>query len=106
MIKGLNGIIKQAQKMKVKMDELKRELSERRVEASTGGGMVTVVANGIQEILEIKIDPEVIDPNDKEMLEDLVVAAVNQALKKSQDLAAEEMTKLTGGLNIPGLNLS
>ena len=106
MIKGLNGIIKQAQRMKVKMDELKRELSERRVEASTGGGMVTVVANGTQEILEIKIDPEVIDPNDKEMLEDLVVAAVNQALKKSQDLAAEEMTKLTGGLNIPGLNLS
>jgi len=104
-MKGLNGIIKQAQKMKVRMDELKRELGEKRVETSTGGGMVTVVANGTQEILEIKIEPEVVDPNDVEMLEDLIVAAVNQALKKSQDLAAEEMAKLTGGLNIPGLNL-
>ncbi len=105
MMRGLNGIIKQAQKMKVKMEELKRELGERKVEASTGGGMVSVVANGTQEILEIKIEPEVVNPNDVEMLEDLIVAAVNQALKKSQDLATEEMTKLTGGLNIPGLNL-
>ncbi len=106
MMKGLNGIIKQAQKMKVKMEELKKELSERKVEASTGGGMVSVVANGAQEILEIKIEREVVNPDDVEMLEDLIVAAVNQALKKSGDLAAEEMTKLTGGLKIPGLNLT
>ncbi len=105
-MKGLNGIIKQAQKMQVRMDELKRELGEKKVEASTGGGMVTVMANGTQEILEVKLEPEVVDPNDVEMLEDLIVAAVNQALKKSQDLAAEEMAKLTGGLKIPGLNLS
>lgn len=106
MIKGLNGIIKQAQKMKVKMEELQKELSEMKVEASTGGGMVTVVANGRQEILEIKIESEVVNPGDVEMLEDLIVAAVNQALKKSQDLATEEMAKLTGGLKIPGLNLA
>jgi DNA-binding YbaB/EbfC family protein len=106
MIKGLNGIIKQAQKMKVKMEELQKELSEMKVEASTGGGMVTVVANGRQEILEIKIESEVVNPGDVEMLEDLIVGAVNQALKKSQDLATEEMAKLTGGLKIPGLNLA
>lgn len=94
---------KQAQVMQKKMEEMQRELKERVVEASSGGGMVTAQMNGRQELLSVKIDPEVVDPKDVEMLEDLVVAAVNQATKKSQELYEQEMAKLTGGLNIPGL---
>lgn len=94
---------KQAQVMQKKMEEMQRELKERVVEASSGGGMVTAKMNGRQELLAVQIDPEVVDPKDVEMLEDLVVAAVNQASKKSQELYEQEMAKLTGGLNIPGL---
>lgn len=94
---------KQAQKMQKRMDEMQQELRERVVEGTSGGGMVTVHMNGRQEVLSVKIDPEVVDPKDIEMLEDLIVAAVNQAMKKSQQLYEEEMAKLTGGLNIPGL---
>ena len=94
---------KQAQVMQKKMEEMRRELKERVVEGSSGGGMVTAKMNGRQELLSVKIDPEVVDPKDVEMLEDLVVAAVNQASKKSQELYEQEMAKLTGGLNIPGL---
>ncbi|MEE9584009.1 MAG: YbaB/EbfC family nucleoid-associated protein [Candidatus Brocadiales bacterium] len=94
---------KQAQKMHKKMEEMQHELKERVVEASSGGGMVTAKMNGRQALLAVKIDPEVVDPKDVEMLEDLVVAAVNQATKKSQELYEQEMAKLTGGLNIPGL---
>ncbi len=94
---------KQAQAMQKKMEQMQHELKERVVEASSGGGMVTAKMNGRQELLSVKIDPEVVDPNDVEMLEDLVVAAVNQAAKKSQELYEQEMAKLTGGLNIPGL---
>lgn len=95
---------KQAQKMQKRMEELQQELKERVVEASSGGGMVTVHMNGRQELLNIKIDPEVVDPKEKDMLEDLVVAAVNQAIKKSQQLYEEELGKLTGGLSLPGLS--
>lgn len=109
-MKGLGNIAeimkqaqKQAQKMQKQMDDLQNDLKERIVEASSGGGMVTVHANGKQEILSIKIDPEVVDPKDVQMLEDLILSAVSQALKKSQELYQTEMGKLTGGMNIPGL---
>ncbi|MFQ5963044.1 MAG: YbaB/EbfC family nucleoid-associated protein [Candidatus Scalinduaceae bacterium] len=95
---------KQAVKMQKKAEEVQNSLKERVIEASSGGGMVTVHINGKQEILSIKIDPEVVSPDDVQMLEDLVLAAVSQALKKSQEMYQEEMNKLTGGMNIPGLS--
>jgi hypothetical protein len=103
-MKDLGSIMKQAQKIQAQMARMQEELAARTVEASAGGGMITVVANGKQEIVSIKIEPEVIDANDREMLQDLVVAAVNEALRKSQEMASEEMKKITGGLNIPGLS--
>ncbi len=102
MPKGFGNLMKQMQKVQKKIEEIQKELEEKRVEGSSGGGMVTVVANGKQEILEIKIDREVVNPDDVEMLEDLIVAAVNQAREKAQQLQMEDMAKLTGGLKIPG----
>jgi hypothetical protein len=99
----LGDIMKQAQAMQEKMAKVQEEVAKKRVEASAGGGMVTVVANGKQEILSVKIDPEVVDPKEVEMLQDLIVAAVNEAQKKAQELMAEELKGLTGGLRIPGL---
>ena len=89
--------------MQAKMEEVQKELENKRVEGTSGGGMVKVVANGKQEILEIKIDPEVVNKEDVEMLEDLVLAAVNQAREKSVEIQNDEMAKLTGGLKIPGM---
>ena len=103
-MKDLGSIMKQAQKMQAQMARMQEDLAARTVEASAGGGMITVVASGKQEIVSIKIEPEVIDAGDREMLQDLVVAAVNEALRKSQEMVAEEMKKITGGLNIPGLS--
>ena len=108
MSRGFGGfpggnIVKQAQMMQQKIERLQEELGEREVEASAGGGMVLAKANGKQQLLSIKIDPAAVDPNDVEMLEDLVTAAVNEALRKSSDMVQEEMSKITGGLNIPGL---
>jgi len=103
MAKGMGGMLKQAQKLQSKIFKLQEEMAERTVETSVGGGMVSVVANGKQEVVSIKVDPEVVDPNDVQMLEDLIVAGVNDALKKAQDMVSQEMTKLTGGFNIPGL---
>lgn len=103
MVKGFGNIMKEMQKIQAKMEEVQKELENKRVEGTAGGGMIKVVANGKQEILEIKIDPEVVNPNDVEMLEDLIVAAVNQAKEKAQQLQMEDMSKLTGGLKIPGL---
>ena len=100
---GLGQMMKQAQKMQAKIMKIQEEMGERSVEASAGGGMVTVTANGKQEILSIRIEPEVVDPEDVEMLQDLVAAAVNEALKKAQEMVAEEMAKVTGGMNIPGM---
>ena len=100
---GLGQMMKQAQKMQAKIMKIQEEMAERSVEASSGGGMVTVTANGKQEVLAIRIEPEVVDPEDVEMLQDLVVAAVNEALKKAQEMVAEEMAKVTGGMQIPGL---
>ena len=100
---GMNNMLKQVQKMQQEMVRLQEELEERTVEASVGGGAVTVKVTGKKELQEIKIDPEVIDPEDKEMLEDLVLAAVNEALKKAEEMVSTEMNKITGGMNIPGL---
>jgi DNA-binding YbaB/EbfC family protein len=100
---GLGQMMKQAQKMQAKILKIQEEMAERTVEASSGGGMVSVTANGKQEVLSIRIEREVVDPEDVEMLQDLVVAAVNEALKKAQEMVAEEMAKVTGGLQLPGL---
>lgn len=100
---GMGNIMKQAQKLQAKMVKLQEELAERTVEASAGGGMVRVVANGKQQIVSIDIEKEVIDPDDSEMLQDLIIAAVNEALTNAQEMASEEMGKLTGGLSIPGI---
>ena len=102
-IPNMGQIMKQAQKFQTKMAKLQEELSERTVEASAGGGMVTVVANGAQEVLSISIDPEVVDPDDVEMLQDLIMAAVNDALNKAKAMMNEEMGQLTKGMNIPGM---
>ncbi len=96
-------MMKQAQEMQAKLAQIQEEAGKRMVEASSGGGMVTVVANGKQEIVSIKIDREVVNPDEIEMLQDLVLAAVNEAKRKAQELMAEEMKGLTGGMNIPGL---
>lgn len=105
MTKGLGDLMRQAQKLQNQMAKLQEELAEKTVEGSAGGGMITVVANGKHEVVNIKIDREVVDPEDVEMLQDLVQAAVNDALKKAQEMVSGEMSKLTGGLgiNIPGL---
>jgi len=96
--------MKQAQKMQEQMARVQEELANKTVEATAGGGMVTVTANGKQEILAVSIAPEVINPQDSAMLEDLVTAAVNEALRSSRELLQEEMTKITGGLRIPGIS--
>jgi DNA-binding YbaB/EbfC family protein len=105
MSKDMNKIFKQVQKMQAEMERIQAELAEKTVEGTAGGGMVKVTANGKQEILEVKIDKEVVDPEDVEMLEDLIVAAVNQALENAQKMQAEGMSQLTGGMQLPGLNM-
>ncbi len=102
-MKGMGNMMKQAQQLQSKMLKMQEELAERTVETSAGGGMVKVVANGRQQVVSIVIDREVVDPEDIDMLQDLVLAAVNDALAKSQEMVSAEMSKLTGGLNIPGL---
>jgi DNA-binding YbaB/EbfC family protein len=102
-MQNMNSMMKQAQKLQKKMLQAQEELATKTVEASAGGGMVKVVANGGQKIESIVLEKEVVDPDDVEMLQDLVMAAVNDALKKSQEMVSAEMSKLTGGLNIPGL---
>ncbi len=100
---GIGNIMKQAQQMQRRMAEMQEELENKQVEASAGGGMVTAVVNGKQQLLELKIEPTAVDPEDVEMLQDLVTAAVNEASKQSQQMAQDEMSKITGGMNIPGL---
>ncbi len=102
-MKNMGNLMKQAQKLQSKMLKMQEELAEQTVETAAGGGMVKVVANGRQQILSIEIEKEVVDPDDVEMLQDLVLAAVNDALVKSQEMVSEEMGKLTGGMNIPGM---
>ena len=103
MTKGLGNILKQAQQMHAKIAQLQEEMAAKTVEGSSGGGMVNIVMNGKQEIVSVKIDPEVISREDVEMLQDLIMAAVNEAVRKSQEMMQEEMKKITGGLSIPGL---
>ena len=100
-IPNMGNLLKQAQQFQAKLAKLQEELAGRTVEATSGGGMVAVVANGRQEVISIKIDPEVIDREDKEMLQDLILAAVNDALGRAKSMVNEEMGKLTHGLNLP-----
>lgn len=102
---GLGNMMKQVQQMQEKMAALQVELENARIEGSAGGGMVKVVANGKNNIVSITIDPEVVDKDDVEMLQDLIVAAINQAKERAQEMQTEQMSGITGGLNIPGLNL-
>jgi len=99
----MNEIMRQAQQMQQKMSQVQNELAGRTVAASVGGGMVSVTLNGKNELLSVQIDREVINPEDREMLQDLIVSAVNEGLKKAQDMAQAEMRKITGGINIPGI---
>ena len=100
---NLQNLLKQAQRIQSQVSQMQAELGERRIETSSGGGMVTAVVNGRQELIELKIDPQVVNPEDVEILEDLVVAAVSEALSRASELAAEEMKKVTGGMALPGL---
>ncbi len=105
MAKDMNKMFKQVQKMQAEMERVQAELAEKEVEGTAGGGMVKVTANGKMEIVAVKIDKEVVDPEDIEMLEDLVTAAANQALENAQKMQAEGMSAITGGMQIPGLNM-
>jgi len=104
-VKGFGNIMKEAQKLQAQMAAMQEEVAKRKVDATAGGGMVTVEANGKQELTAVKIDPEVVNKDDVQMLEDLVLAAANEALRKSRELVQQELGKLTGGLKIPGLGL-
>lgn len=99
----MGNLLKQAQQLQTKMARLQEELEEKTVEASSGGGMVTAVVNGRHEILSINIEPEVINPDDQEMLQDLILAAINDGLVKARNMVNEEMGKLTGGMNLPNI---
>ncbi len=103
MSKGLGNILKQAQQIHSKISQLQEEMAQKTVEASSGGGMVNVVMNGRQQVISIRIDPEVVNRDDIDMLQDLIMAAVNEAIKKTQEMVTEEMKRITGGFSIPGL---
>lgn len=100
---NMNSVIRQAQKMQEEMERVQTELEDKTVEASVGGGVVTVVMNGKKEMESITIKPEAVDPDDIETLQDLVLSAVNEAVKKADDMMSEGMSEITGGMNIPGL---
>ncbi len=102
-MQNFGDMMKQAKRLQEKMGSLQKELESRTVETTAGGGMVAVVVNGKFELQSLKIDREVVDPDDLDMLQDLIMAAVNEGIRKAQEMAAAEMAKLTGGLKIPGL---
>jgi DNA-binding YbaB/EbfC family protein len=99
----MGDLVRQAQKMQTKMADIQNSLKDRIVEGTAGGGMVKVLVNGQQEVMAVKIDPEVVDPEDVAMLEDLILAAARQGLEKAKELASTEMAKVTGGMNLPGM---
>jgi DNA-binding YbaB/EbfC family protein len=99
---NMNNMIKQAQKMQKDMMKVQEELEQRQIEASAGGGAISVVVTGKKELVSIKIKPEVVDPDDVELLQDLILAAVNEAIRKAEEMVSSEMGKLTGGLGLPG----
>jgi DNA-binding YbaB/EbfC family protein len=103
MANGMGDLLKQAQMMQSKMENIQKELANKKVETSVGGGMVKVTADGQQNILEIKISPEIIKPEEAEMMQDMILSGVQEAIKLSRDLAAREMSALTGGVSIPGM---
>ncbi len=100
---NMNTMMKQVQKMQKQMEDMQKELEQREVEAASGGGAVTVRVDGKKNLLGLKIDPEVLDKDDVEMLEDMIVAAINEAYRKADEMTDSEMKKITGGVNIPGL---
>jgi DNA-binding YbaB/EbfC family protein len=100
---NMGNLFKQAQELQSRLAQVQEELAQKTVEASSGGGMVRVVVNGQLALSSIKIDPEVVNPNDTAMLEDLIQAAVNEGLRRAREMVSEEMSKVTGGLKIPGL---
>ena len=99
----MKKMMKQAQQMQAKMEKMQEELKERTVEATSGGGVVRVVVNGKFEVLDLEIDPDAVDPEDVEMLEDLVLAAINEGMRNVQEMINDEMGDLTGGMNLPGM---
>jgi hypothetical protein len=104
-VHNIGNIMKQAKKMQEKIGRLQQELETKTVEAQSGGGMVRVLVNGKFEIVSLKIEKDVVNPEDIEMLQDLIAAAVNEGVRKSQQMAASEMSKITGGLSIPGMGM-
>jgi len=104
-VHNIGNIMKQAKKMQEKMGRLQEELETRTIEAQAGGGMVRVIVNGKFEIVSLKIEKDVVNPEDIEMLQDLIAAAVNEGIRKAQEMASSEMAKITGGLSIPGMGM-
>jgi DNA-binding YbaB/EbfC family protein len=104
-IGGMGNLLKQAQEMQARISKIQEELAQKTVEGSSGGGMVQITVNGQLAVTALKIDPTVINPEEKEMLEDLVLAAVNDGMRKARDMISNEMSKVTGGIKIPGLSL-
>ena len=102
-VKDLGSLFKQAQEMQSKMADVQRDLAEKKVEVSPGGGMIKILANGVNEIISVHIDDELINMNDREVLEDLITGAINEVHRKVKELAQKEMTRFTGGIKIPGL---
>ncbi|MGA7105237.1 MAG: YbaB/EbfC family nucleoid-associated protein [Candidatus Deferrimicrobiaceae bacterium] len=102
-MKDMQEILRQAQRMQERLARAQEELAEKTVEASSGGGMVTAIVNGRQEVVSIRIEKEVVSPEDVELLQDLVAGAVNEAMSRSRKMMADEMAKITGGMNLPGL---
>lgn len=100
---NMNNMLKQVQKMQKQMQQVQEDVEQKELEVTAGGGAITVKVNGKRELLDIEIKPEVVDPDDVEMLQDLIVAAVNEALREAEEMVSKEMGKVTGGMNIPGL---
>ncbi len=102
-MQNMNNIMKQAKKIQERIAKIQEEMETRTVDASSGGGMVSVVINGKNELLSLKIEKEVVNPDDVDMLQDLIMAAVNEGMRKAQEMVASEMAKVTGGFNLPGM---